>query len=205
MTIDVDQIHADNVVPYDDIRPEIRSADFMLNIGSGYFSKMIQRATRSPFSHVGFVMRLDVIDRVMLMESVETIGVRTIPLRKYLYDYDNNGNAYPGAVVIARHRRLAELDRVPLANLGQFAADRLGYNYDTDEIARIAARILRSAVGLDGDDELSARDNEFICSEYAGECVAYLGVAIAHDPRGFIAPADFAKDPEVDLVAVLKV
>ena len=69
------------------------------------FSRMIQKSTGSAWSHVGFVMRLDAIDRVMVLESVEPLGVRTVPLRKYLQDYDSRGNKpYPGGVVIARHK-----------------------------------------------------------------------------------------------------
>lgn len=52
---------------------------------------MIQRATRSVWSHVAFVMRVDSIDRVMVLESREPIGVRTVPLRTYLADYDDEG------------------------------------------------------------------------------------------------------------------
>jgi hypothetical protein len=36
------------------------------------------------------------------------------------------------------------------------------------------------------------------------ECYRHLGIRIEHDPKGFIAPADFAKAKEVTLLAVLK-
>ena len=52
---------------------------------------MIQAATGSIWSHVGFLMRLDEIDRIMVLESVEPLGFRTVPLRNYLTDYDING------------------------------------------------------------------------------------------------------------------
>lgn len=65
---------------------------------------MTQAATRSDWSNIGFILRLDAIDRVMVFESVERLGVRTVPLSKYLSDYDNEGNPYPGGFVLARHR-----------------------------------------------------------------------------------------------------
>ncbi|MEW6501880.1 MAG: hypothetical protein ACOY8P_07290 [Thermodesulfobacteriota bacterium] len=49
-----------------------------------------------------------------------------------------------------------------------------------------------------------APDREYICSEYAYECYRSIGITIEHDPRGFVAPADFARSKEVSLVAVLR-
>ena len=43
--------------------------------------------TDSPWSHVGVVFWLKSIQRVLLLESVESIGVRFAPLSKYLSDY----------------------------------------------------------------------------------------------------------------------
>ena len=74
---------------YDKFRHQIASGDLLLCSGSGMFSRMIQASTKSVWSHVGFVMRLDSIDRIMVLESVEPLGVRTVPLIKYLTDYDN--------------------------------------------------------------------------------------------------------------------
>ena len=90
-------------------------------------------------------MRLDEIDRVMVLESVESIGVRTVPLRKYLIDYDNRGNPYPGGIAIARHEDFSILaNSKKLRQFGQFAVDLFGYPYDKDEILKIASRIVAS-------------------------------------------------------------
>ena len=130
------------ITNYDQFRPEIVSGDLLLCSGSGVFSRMIQAVTGSTWSHVGFVMRLDAIDRVMVLESVEPVGVRTVPLRKYLVDYDSRGNPYPGGVAIARHRDFATMaSENKLGQFGRFAVDLFGYPYDKDEIIKIAARI----------------------------------------------------------------
>ncbi len=47
-------------------------------------------------------------------------------------------------------------------------------------------------------------DRDFICSEYAARCYEQVGLSIPWNPRGFVAPADFAGDPSFDLVAALK-
>ena len=206
MTIATRRFPAAREVDYAGFRTRIASGDLLLCSGSGTFSRMIQAGTKSTWSHVGFVMRLDAIDRVMVLESLEPLGVRTVPLSKYLSDYDSEGNPYPGGIVIARHDDFAaRASPARLRKLGQFAVDLFGYPYDKDEIARIAARIAASYLPFTAADRKALkRDREYICSEYVWECYKSLGIRVAHDRRGFIAPADFARARAVKLQAVLQ-
>jgi uncharacterized protein YycO len=187
---------------YRDIRPQLQSGDVLLCSGSGMFSKMIQKATNSKWSHVGFIMRHDAIDRIMVLESVESIGVRTVPLSHYLKDYGGEGKPYPGRVYIARHQKFAEkVNPERLHKMTQFAVDLFGYPYDKDEIIRIAARVGMKLFGFHKND--IKRDREYICSEYAWECYNAVRVAIRYNKSGFIAPADFARDPNMKVIARL--
>lgn len=206
MTIPVKRFPKKDAVNYDQFRSNIKSGDLLLCSGSGVFSRMIQAGTKSVWSHVGFVVRLDFLDRVMVLESVEPLGVRTVPLRKYLTDYDSKGTPYPGGLVVARHKAFAAMaDKEKLRKFGKFAVDLFGYPYDTDEIAKIAARIAASYIPFTNKDKKALkRDREYICSEYVWECYKVLGIRIEHNKIGFIAPADFAKAKEVNLLAVLK-
>ena len=193
-------------VDYPQFRQNIRSGDLLFCSGSAWISRMIQRVTDSAWSHVGFVMRLDAIDRVMVLESVESQGVRTVPLSKYLNDYDNEGNAYRGGVAVARHSHFAaKATAATLRQFGQFAVKLFGYPYDRHEVAKIAARIAASRLPFSRTEKSGLRrDREFICSEYVWECYRDVGIRIAYDRRGFIAPADFARADEVQLLAVLR-
>jgi len=206
MAISVKSFPKDQPVNYDNFRAQIQTGDILLCSGSGWFSKMIQGSTESVWSHVGFVMRLDAIDRVMVLESVEPLGVRTVPLSKYLTDYDSDGHSYPGGLILARHQDFqAKAKAKALTRFGQFAVDLFGYPYDKDEIAKIAARIMASRIPFSTKDKKAlAPDREYICSEYAYECYRSIGIEIDYDPRGFVAPADFARTPEISLVAVLQ-
>jgi len=206
MAISVKSFPRNQPIRYDTFRQQIRTGDILLCSGSAWFSKMIQGATDSIWSHVGFVMRLDAIDRVMVLESVEPLGVRTVPLRKYVEDYDSEGNPYPGGLVLARHQSFqTRAQTKALTRFGQFAVDLFGYPYDTDEIAKIAARIMASKIPFSAKDKKALTpDREYICSEYAYECYRSIGIEIDYDPRGFVAPADFARTREVSLVAVLQ-
>lgn len=178
---------------YDELRNIIQSGDILLCSGSAFFSSLIQQATQSVWSHVAFILRVDQIDRIMILESVESIGVRAVPLSSYINNYNGTGQSYPGRILLARHR---ELKQENIINLSKYATDLLGYPYGTEEIARIAARIGMGSIGIP-QTTVDQPQREFICSEYAYACFKSVGITIPYNPLGFIAPADFARCAEV--------
>lgn len=188
---------------YDDVRGEIKSGDILLCSGSALFSKMIQKATESVWSHVAFIIRLDAIERVMVLESVEPLGVRTVPLSHYVHNYGGDNQGYPGRLLLARHDSFSDRSVTKLNKLSKFAVDLFGYPYDKDEIVRIAARIGKSLFGFSDRDV--KRDKEYICSEYAWECYKSVGIEIPYDNRGFVSPKDFAAAKEVKAITEILV
>lgn len=187
------------VVHYQDVRGQIQNGDILLCSGEYMFSKLIQKATDSCWSHVAFVLRVEEIDRVMVLESIETKGVRTVALSEYVRNFEGTGAGYNGRIAIARHDEFpvkATIDK--LKDMSQFAVDRFAYPYDEEEIARITARIVGSALGFKKGE--IKRNEEYICSEYVFECYKRLSIDIPYDPRGFVAPADFAKTEKVHLL-----
>lgn len=187
-------------LPYHAMRDQIKSGDILLCSGNAFFSNMIQRATNSPWSHVAFVLRLDIIDRIMVLESVESIGVRTVLLSSYVQNYNGTGKGYPGKIALARHQ---DIQQENMVNLSRSATALLGYPYDTEEIVRIASRIGMHSIGLpeSGRDPIPQR--EFICSEFVYTCFKSIGVDIPYDPLGFIAPADFASCRKIDALCFI--
>lgn len=206
MPISINNFPSDPVTDYAQLRGDLKNGDVLICSGTGIFSSMIQQATGSVWSHVAFVLRLDFIDRIMLLESVEPIGVRTVRLSKYLEDYGNDGKPYPGGMAIIRNSGFAKsVSHDKLTQLSQYAVDQFGYPYDKDEIAKIAARIMASKVPFTPTQrERIKPDREFICSEYVARCYEQAGIDVAWNKLGFIAPSDFAADPNFSLVAVLK-
>ena len=87
---------------YEDVRAEIRSGDLAFCSGSYVFSKFIQGFTKSVWSHVGVIYRDDHLRRVFILESEVGIGVRLVPISKYLRDYHGRRKPYRGQMVIAR-------------------------------------------------------------------------------------------------------
>jgi hypothetical protein len=170
---------------------------------------MIQAATGSRWSHVALVLRLDAFDRIMLLESVEPIGVRTVPLNQYLSNYDQRGHPYPGEMQIMRHRDFAaRVDADQLAALGRFAVDHFGYPYDNQQIAEIAARITLNRMAPEMMDRFpkppqADQPQAYICSEYVAACYAQIGLEIPASTFGFTAPADFARHQAIERVKAL--
>lgn len=177
------------VLPYAQLRSKLKSGDLLFASGDYLVSKAIKSVTDSPWSHVGIVFRLDSIDRMLLLESVEDMGVRFAPLSKYLSDYQD-GKPYKGRAVLARCK---DVTSQTIDKLSTFGIDELTQPYDKDEIAKILARV---TLGI-GKKE---RDREYICSELVYECFAQAGKNFSFNTKAFISPEDVWVDEKLSLV-----
>lgn len=202
MAISINSFRDIPVYQYSDIRPIIRSGDLLLCSGTSVFSSLIQTTTNSIWSHVGFIIRLPAIDRIMVLESVESIGVRTVTLSSYVQNYNGTEKRYPGKIVIARHDHFRPEN---ISSLSKTAIDRLGYPYNTEEIIQIAAKITLKNIGLTPPAPNTPPTKAYICSEYASECYRSVGITIPNSPdNGFISPADFARTPDINAVGIIQ-
>jgi hypothetical protein len=179
---------------YREIHSEIRSGDILLCSGNTVFSNLIKKATRSIWSHVAFILRLDIIDRVIVLESVESIGVRAVPLSHYVCNYNASGTGYEGKLMLARHQDVSDTKVMTLSTL---AVDYLGYPYGKEEIIHIAARLCLSNLGYQALASDAVKTKAFICSEYAQLCFNSIGIHIDYNRLGYISPDDFANHPKI--------
>jgi Permuted papain-like amidase enzyme, YaeF/YiiX, C92 family len=177
------------IMAYTAMRAQLKSGDILFTSGDYLISKAIQKMTSSPWSHVGIVLRLESIDRLLLLESVEDMGVRFAPLSKYLTDYEG-GKPYKGRAVLAR---CSDVTAATVLGLSTFGIDELTQPYDKDEIAKIMARI---ALGIGK----KKRDREYICSELVYECFANTRKYFDYNPKGFISPEDIWIDNKLSLI-----
>lgn len=186
---------------YESVRAQVRTGDIALCSGTQFFSKLIRWGTKSPWSHVAIIFRLEDMDRVIVMEAVEKIGVRAVPLSRFVAEDSARHRPYPGDIVIARHADFDERAATgALRHMGAFATDRLGAPFGTVEMARLAIRIALGGAGITMPRMLRS-DGEFICSEYVARCYEHLGIEIPWDGLGFIAPCNFAQDEKITAVA----
>jgi hypothetical protein len=185
-------------LPYPVARALIATGDILLCSGHAAFSKLIQYSTKSPWSHVAVVLWLHNLDRLVVLESVESIGTRMVPLRHYVQDYNGSGQGYHGRVYIARHADWTALPPARMRVFSQWMLDKLGRPYDKAEILEIAVRITAGVLGIPPREVVPNLAN--ICSEYVEEFYRWVGLTIPYDPRGFVAPKDFAEHPAIHFV-----
>jgi hypothetical protein len=186
---------------YAELRAQVRTGDIAICSGTQMFSRAIRWATGSPWSHVALILRVEELDRVFVLEAVERIGVRMLPLSRFVIEDSARNRPYPGDIVIARH---ADFDENAadggLNRMIEYATDRLGAPFSAFEMVRIAGRIVAGRLGKRLPRMLD-NDNAYICSEYVACCLNQVGIDVPWDHHGFIGPADFARDPAIDPVA----
>jgi hypothetical protein len=183
-------------VAYAKARDDLRTGDILLFHSSGLGSDLIEYFTDSLWCHAAFIWRLEAIDRVLLLESVDKFGVRAAPMSTRINGSAAAPKPYPGKLLVLRHDEFPPPPNAgKVAVMTQFALDRLGYPYSTAELAEISARIAAGLAGLTLPGRLDPK-TRFICSEYVAKCFEAMGVVLAPDREGFIAPADIANDPK---------
>jgi hypothetical protein len=165
-------------VDYHQVRDYLKTGDLVFCSGNYFFSKIIQRLTKSTWSHVGVIYKDDDLNRVLILESETLIGVRLMPLSKYINDYKGTKRAYKGNLLIA-------IMTIPISkkqmNDGiSFGLDELTRPYDNWEIVRILLRILFKK----GKRE---RNKNYICSELVRDIFAKAKVLIKYEDS-YISP-----------------
>lgn len=187
-------------VGYADLRSTIQDGDLLFCGGEYAFSKVIRYLSgRSKVSHVGIVYWWN--GRLMLLESVETDGVRIVPVSQYIRNYENSGKGYDGRIYLARDTRLATISHEDLAATKQqiasavatllgSAADNLNKKFSLKDTVLFFMQGCTGRFRHVGDDE-------FLCSEFVAKCFAALKLAYPDDGRGFVAPEHIAMSPHV--------
>jgi hypothetical protein len=203
MTVTTAEFEALPVTPYSQARANLRTGDILLFSSVGGFSSVIEHFTDSLWSHAAFIWNLEDIDRVLLLESIDTFGVRAIALSNRINGDTAAPQPYIGRLLVARHDQFPyPPDPMKVKAMTEFAIDRLGYPYNPIEIAKIGLRIAAGMARVELPGELQPT-NSYICSEYVAKCYAAMGVALRPDIEGYTAPGDIAADPHISAVASL--
>jgi len=201
MSIPEDVLETAEPQPYAKVRELVRDGDVLLCSANDSFSRIIRWATKSQWSHVAIAFRIESIGRVMVLEAVEKLGVRTVPLSAFITRTSSGVTPYPGRILLARHAAFAgRAASGRMRRMAAFAFDRLGDRFAQAEVMKIVLRILFGRADAPMPRFLGP-DDEFICSEYVAKCLAAAGVEVPWDGLGFVAPADIAADPKLSPVA----
>ena len=183
------QIKGLPVFPYEKIRDQLKTGHIFFSSGSYTFSGIIQWLTKSAWSHVAIVYKDEELGRVLILEAEPKIGIRLIPLSKYLYDYKGTKRPYKGQVVLAKLN--FELEKEKLNKAICFGLDELTRPYDNLEIVRIMTRILLRI----GKRE---KNKNYICSELVRDAFAKAGVVFRLNDT-YISPQEIWKDIRIEM------
>lgn len=176
------------ITKYEAIRPELMTGHIFFSSGSYTFSAMIQRLTKSVWSHVAIIYKDVELQRVMVLEAEPRIGIRLIPLSKYLKDYKGTKRPYKGQVVIAKLN--FDLEHEKMNKAISFGLDELTRPYDYWEIIRIMIRIL-FRIGR------KERNKNYICSELVRDAFLKADV-VFRMYNTYISPQEIWKDHRVE-------
>jgi hypothetical protein len=174
---------------YEKIRDYIKTGHIVFCSGSYAFSGIIQRLTKSTWSHVAVIYKDEALGRVLVLEAEPRYGIRLIPLSKYLRDYKGTKRPYKGQMVVAELNiplQKQELDRGI-----SFGLDELTRPYDNYEIVRIMMRILF---------HISKREKNraYICSELVRDIFVKAGILFRYKDT-YISPDNIWNDSRVEL------
>ena len=177
------------IVPYDKVRDYIKTGYVFFSSGSYAFSGVIQKLTKSVWSHVAIIYKDEELGRVLILEAEPYVGIRLIPLSKYLKDYKGSKRPYRGQVVLAKLN--FDLEKEKLGSAVSFGLDELTRPYDNWEIIRIMTRILFKI----GKRE---RNRNYICSELVRDCFSKAGVLFKMNDT-YISPQEIWKDARIEM------
>lgn len=182
----------ENIPPrkYKIIRDDLKTGDLIFCSGNYFFSKLIQRFTKSVWSHVGIIYKDEPLNRILILESEAVYGVRLAPLSKYLKDYHGKNKPYKGKIIVARI--MPEITQEQMFGGVSFGMDELTKPYDNWEIIRIA---IRRIFGI----TRKTQNSNYICSELVQECFKNAGVRFL-DVDTKISPDDIWLDNHVHLM-----
>lgn len=189
-------------VGYEEYRNSVHNGDLLFCGGTHPLSKVIRYFSgKSKVSHVGIIFWWQ--KRLMLLESVETDGVRIIPLSQYINNYENSGHAYKGRVYIARHNKLHkkpgrskaepwELENALVDTLLSKAATLLNKKFSIMDFFSFFIHATTGHLKYD-------RNDAYLCSEFVAECFQTEGIGIEFPDDGYqyIAPEHVAMAKEV--------
>ncbi len=178
------------VQTYEEVRPNLKTGDIVLMGGSSIFSRAIRMLTKSDWSHVGMVMKIDQFDTLLLWESttnghdedVQTNevkrGVQLVPLSKRVRDHKGNLAFRPLS------RGLNE-DEVIALNAFRHTVKDKPYDFNGFELLKSA---VDSGLFWSNREDLSA----YFCSELIADTYQELRFLSEDLPSNEYTPSDFS-------------
>lgn len=186
-----------HVDAYNDVRSDLKTGDIVLMGSSSIFSRAIRMLTRSKWSHVGMVMKIEEFDTLLLWESTTNghdkdvdsgeieRGVQLVPLSKRVRDHTGNLAFRPLS------RGLTGDEIITLNKFRHTVKDK-PYDFNGFELLK---SVFDTGALFSNSEDLSA----YFCSELIADTYQELGFLSEALPSNEYTPNDFASDSKVPL------
>jgi hypothetical protein len=174
-------------IKYSRIRNNLRTGDLILFSGRGFISWIIQKFTRSRWSHIGMIIKESEFDMTLLWESTTLSKIKTIhgeekrgvairPLSEVV-------NGYKGIIGLRLLReRLTEVNIETLKDLRK--------EFKNKDYERSTLELFRSAYDWVGGSNRRDLSSVF-CSELVAEAYQRFGFLTLEIPSNEYTPSDF--------------
>jgi hypothetical protein len=171
------------IISYDAVRDQIKDGDIIFFKGTYLGSRVIQKFTGCPWSHVAVVALLN--ERVLLLEAEPGVGVRIVPLSHYLYDYRWD-KPYKGSLFLYRHM----ITRTPEEKVLAFSAilDCMAEPYNWWGCIYTGLHTLF-------DWHLTNGDKAYHCAELVNTYYKAMGLPLSEEE--YITPKSISDNPSI--------
>ena len=186
----------DKAPTYEKLRAALSTGDIVLFSGTSPISRIIRYATKSPWSHVGMVVRDEVTDTVFVWESTTLSNVADVERQAFVKGVQltllsERCAMYEGAVAVRRLLTSTgdsfSLTRTELLALAKIRREFTGRPYETD-LAALARSASPSLSAFNRQDLAS-----LFCSEMIAEPYKAWSLLPADVPSSRYTPAFFGR------------
>jgi len=119
---------------------DLQTGELIFCSGNYFYSKLIQKFTKSIWSQVGIIYKDEALDRILILESGKIYGVWFASLSKYLKNYRGKNKPYKGKIVVTRIS--PEIPITLSQNAISCGMDELTKPFDNWEIIRIIISLI---------------------------------------------------------------
>ena len=170
------------ILKYEEVRHQIKNGDILLFKGTNLGSWIVQKATRSPYSHAGIAAWWN--ERLMVMEA-RGKGVSANPFSVSV------AHSHGAVEWFTCVKDISDEDRLKMI---VFAQEELGKSYGRLKTIALGLKTLLSH-DLDKRDRLR-RERKLFCSEYVARVYNSIGLDLKKQRSDrFMKPHDIADSP----------
>lgn len=185
------------ILNYKEWRDILRDGDVVMYSGSGFFSWLIKKITRSNYSHAGIVVWWN--NRLMVLEAISK-GIVVTPLSENISHYHGDVDLFCHMNLVDKWDKQHAAIRTQISIHAQL---QLGKKYNRWRMIVYAWRLLYRTP-FDKRDAFR-KSSKMYCSYYVASCYNAAGLDIVPGlADSYTTPGDIVKSRKITKMGILK-